>query len=64
MDEGDDTITIEGDGANYIFVRNQCLEGAGKMLAPRPGEEVDTRGALRACGRDWDRDHLPDVVGI
>ena len=37
--DGDDTITIEGDNSNYIFVRNQCLKVAEAVLAP-PAERT------------------------
>ena len=52
-----------GDGAYYIVVRNQCLEGAGEVLAPpRISRKLilGTRGE-RAVVTQVD---LIDVVGI
>ena len=51
---GNDCVFIKADGARHIYVQNQCLEGTRTKYSPRRGEEVDTRDALRACGRDLD----------
>ena len=49
-----DCVFIEADDVTFIYVRNQCLEGARRKCPPRRGEEVDARDALRARGRDSD----------
>ena len=49
-----DCVFIIAEGVSSINVRNQCLEEAREKCSPRRGEEVDTRDALRACGRDSD----------
>ena len=56
-----DCVFIKADYVQSVNVRNQCLEGAWRKCSPRRGEEVDTRDALRSCGRDSDL--ISDVVG-
>ena len=38
--DGDDTITIEGNDAEKIYVRNQCLEGAEEVLVRRDSDLI------------------------
>ena len=52
--DGNDCVSFVANFVQYVYVRNQCLEGAWRKCSPRRGEEVDTRGGLRACGRDSD----------
>ena len=52
--DNNDCVFIEADDVQYVYVRNQGLAKARRKCSPSRGEDVDTRDALRARGRDSD----------